>query len=210
MFKWNIFTGNFDIDTDEQDLSIYWKSDGTSTATGNWSIGEYSFTAKEISLAKGALGYDLKWEGDYPGIYGDYGDFFLGTSSDPRTYVNYYDGEYVDFGMNTNTQAVRIFGSLEMYSLTASQILALDADKKLQSLSTATYPSLTELSYVKGVTSAIQTQLDDKADMDNVSGVVEHGATAGTARPSGYANVTWIGSVSPDNAENGDVWISTA
>jgi len=45
-------------------------------------------------------------------------------------------------------------------SLTASQLLALDTSKNIQSLDTATYPSLTELSYVKGVTSPIQTQLN--------------------------------------------------
>jgi len=48
-------------------------------------------------------------------------------------------------------------------SLTASQILATDASKNIQSLDVATYPSLTELSYAKGVTSSIQTQLGTKA-----------------------------------------------
>lgn len=47
-------------------------------------------------------------------------------------------------------------------SLTASQLLALDASGNIQSLATATYPSLTELSYSKGVTSAIQTQINSK------------------------------------------------
>jgi hypothetical protein len=47
-------------------------------------------------------------------------------------------------------------------SLTVSQILALDGTGNIQSLSTTTYPSLTELAYVKGVTSAIQTQLNNK------------------------------------------------
>jgi len=42
---------------------------------------------------------------------------------------------------------------------TASRILATDASKNVQFLDTATYPSLTELSYVKGVTSSIQTQI---------------------------------------------------
>jgi hypothetical protein len=42
-----------------------------------------------------------------------------------------------------------------------------------------------------------------------ISGTVLHGATAATARPTGYANITWIGSVEPDNAENNDVWIDT-
>lgn len=46
--------------------------------------------------------------------------------------------------------------------LTASEILITDADKKIVSAAVATYPSLTELSYVKGVTSAIQTQLGAK------------------------------------------------
>jgi hypothetical protein len=45
---------------------------------------------------------------------------------------------------------------------TASQLLATDGSTNLQNLAVATYPSLTEISYVKGVTSAIQTQLNGK------------------------------------------------
>lgn len=45
-------------------------------------------------------------------------------------------------------------------SETASTIASFDASKNIKSLSTGTYPSLTELTYVKGVTSAIQTQLN--------------------------------------------------
>ncbi|CAB5218366.1 hypothetical protein UFOVP212_23 [uncultured Caudovirales phage] len=47
-------------------------------------------------------------------------------------------------------------------SETANTIASFDASKNVKSLSTATYPTLTELSYVKGVTSAIQTQLNTK------------------------------------------------
>lgn len=47
-------------------------------------------------------------------------------------------------------------------SLTASQLLALDGSGNIQSLAVATYPSLTELSYGKGVTSDIQTQINTK------------------------------------------------
>lgn len=47
-------------------------------------------------------------------------------------------------------------------TLTASQLVSTDASKKLQSLGVATYPSLTELTYVKGVTSAIQAQINGK------------------------------------------------
>ena len=46
---------------------------------------------------------------------------------------------------------------------TANQVAYFDTTGTISSLSTATYPSLTELSYVKGVTSAIQTQINTKA-----------------------------------------------
>ena len=46
--------------------------------------------------------------------------------------------------------------------LTASEILITDGSKNIVSAAVATYPSLTELTYVKGVTSAIQTQLNAK------------------------------------------------
>jgi hypothetical protein len=47
-------------------------------------------------------------------------------------------------------------------TLTASELVATDASKKLQSLAVATYPNLTELSYVKGVSGAIQAQFTGK------------------------------------------------
>ena len=43
----------------------------------------------------------------------------------------------------------------------------------------------------------------------NVKGTINHGATAGTARPSGFDSVEWIGSVEPTNATNDDTWIDT-
>lgn len=45
---------------------------------------------------------------------------------------------------------------------TPSEIAGFSASSELISLPVATYPSLTELAYVKGVTSAIQAQLDAK------------------------------------------------
>jgi hypothetical protein len=52
--------------------------------------------------------------------------------------------------------------SLRINAATASTIASFDSSKNIVSLSTATYPNLTELSYVKGVTSALQTQLNAK------------------------------------------------
>ena len=44
---------------------------------------------------------------------------------------------------------------------------------------------------------------------DDILGVVVHGATAGTSRPTGYAQIMWIGSVEPTNATDNDTWIDT-
>lgn len=38
-------------------------------------------------------------------------------------------------------------------------------------------------------------------------GCVKHGHASGTARPSGYAVVVWVGTAAPSAAENGDIWI---
>jgi hypothetical protein len=52
------------------------------------------------------------------------------------------------------------YGGWNFDAATASTIASFGASKTLVSLPLATYPSLTELSYVKGVTSGIQAQLN--------------------------------------------------
>lgn len=67
--------------------------------------------------------------------------------------------------------------------LTASEMLITDGSKNIVSAPVATYPSLTELSYVKGVTSAIQTQLNGKQASGtyltsaNIVGTITNGVT---------------------------------
>lgn len=51
---------------------------------------------------------------------------------------------------------------LTLSGLTASQLVATNGSKVLVSLAVATYPSLTEMTYVKGLTSSAQTQIDTK------------------------------------------------
>jgi hypothetical protein len=53
-------------------------------------------------------------------------------------------------------------------------------------------------------------QVDGKAVHvadDPLMGVVTHGSSASVARPSGFPSVTWVGSVQPENAIDGDVWM---
>jgi len=68
-----------------------------------------------------------------------------------------------------DTTASPEFAGLELSGLTASEIVATNADKELQSLAVATYPSLTELSYVKGLSSAVQTQIDSKINKSTLT-----------------------------------------
>lgn len=68
-----------------------------------------------------------------------------------------------NFSWNDSSNKLSVANVL-ISGLTASELIATDASKNLVSLAVATYPSLTELTYLKGVTSAIQTQLDAKID----------------------------------------------
>ncbi|MEI6281048.1 MAG: hypothetical protein WCP17_03570, partial [bacterium] len=74
---------------------------------------------------------------------------------------------------NTEKASINSNGVINSVALTASEILGTDASKNLVSLPLATYPSLTELSYVKGLSSAVQTQLGGKASLalDNLASV---------------------------------------
>ncbi len=92
--------------------------------------------------------------------------------------------------------------AIQVSGLTASQILSTDASKNLTSLDTATYPSLTELSYVKGVTSALQTQINAKGagtvtaititTANGISGSSSGGATPGLTFTLGAINPTTV------------------
>lgn len=91
-------------------------------------------------------------------------------------------------GTSITTPLVNISGQ------TASTIASFDASKNVVSLSTGTYPSLTELSYIKGVTSAIQTQL-------NARGFVLTGAfTSTVSNPAD--NTTYYGGSGTAAAQN--------
>jgi maltodextrin utilization protein YvdJ len=64
---------------------------------------------------------------------------------------------------NADIKAAAAIAVNKLAALTASEIVITDASGFIASAAVATYPSLTELTYVKGVTSAIQTQLGTKA-----------------------------------------------
>ena len=84
-----------------------------------------------------------------------------GTPNDHAFFVFNEDGDTWNARVGTSPTGL-VASALNLSGLTASNIVITDGSKNLVSAATATYPSLTELAYVKGVTSAVQTQLDAK------------------------------------------------
>ena len=105
--------------------------------------------------------------------------------------------------------------AVQISGLTASELVATDASKNLVSLAVATYPSLTELTYVKGVSSAIQTQIDGKSPTAGNTSLVTVGtittgiwngtdiAVADGGTGGGVAGITLFNNISGFTAAGG-------
>ena len=91
-----------------------------------------------------------------------------GTPGGANKQVQYNDGgafgAEAGFEYDKTTNELTVPDIIDS-SLTASELIAANGSKKIVSLAVATYPSLVELTYVKGVTSAIQTQMNLKAPL---------------------------------------------
>ncbi len=81
---------------------------------------------------------------------------------------------------------------------TINEIAYFDTTTSIASLTVATYPSLTELSYVKGVTSPIQTQLNSKGagTVTSVSGTTNRITSTGGATPVIDISGSYVGQTS--------------
>jgi len=136
----------------------------------------YTFTTTNARLALGTDGQvlvvdsstpsGLKWQTAGAGT----GDV-VGPASSTDNAIARFDsttGKIIqNSGVTISDANIISAAGLLLSGLTASQILATDGSKNLVSLDTATYPSLAQLAFVKGVTSEIQTQLDGKQATGN-------------------------------------------
>ncbi len=100
--------------------------------------------------------------------YNGTGGIALGNATDAKNYYSNTTHTFRSLDTLTtfgtwNETALTVNTALNLNASTASRILSTDSSKNVTALDTATYPSLTELSYVKGVTSAVQTQINTKA-----------------------------------------------
>lgn len=124
----------------------------------------YRNATQWVNLAAGTNGHFLKTQGAAANpVWAAATAGAAGTD----TQVQFNDGG-VNLGGDAGftydkTGNIATLGGVLLSGLTASEIVGTDASKNLVSLAVATYPSLTELSYVKGLTSAAQTQITAKA-----------------------------------------------
>jgi len=175
--------------------SILGAASGTSLSTGGNQtyVGAYSGKTNATGVGQVCVGY-------YSGAYATASDeFYLNNQNRTDTAGDKAKSlMYGTFNATASSQTLAINAALStpytlavtgvatftaapvVSSVTASQILASSATKEVVSLSTATYPSLTELAYVKGVTSAIQTQLNAAALPSQTSQAGKVLATNGT------------------------------
>lgn len=86
---------------------------------------------------------------------------FLGLTDTPNSYTG-QGSKIVSVKADESGLEFTTGGGGTVGPGTVNEIAYFDTTTSIASLTTATYPSLTQLSYVKGVTSAIQTQLDAK------------------------------------------------
>jgi len=90
-----------------------------------------------------------------------------------------------------NTANITWYGSHNFDTATQDTIAGFTGSgKTLGSLSTSTYPSLTELSYVKGVTSSIQTQLGTKIEAGTTNTLTNKRITARVTTITSHATPT--------------------
>lgn len=192
------------FDTAVSDGNIMFDGDSITNATATAHRVFYSDGSGVITeLALGADGTFLKSNGAAvapsfatPAGSGDVSK--VGTPANNQVGVWTGDGTLegdaaLTFDTATDTLTTGIVNST---SLTASQLTATDASKNIVSLPVATYPSLTETTYVKGVTSAIQTQLDAKLPLagGTLTGNITLGENTGIALdPAGSADGKWSG-----------------
>ncbi len=171
---WGDITGDLSDQTDLQD-ELDDKADdsavvhisGNETITGQKTFSDTAYINNDISLnfkANSGNANSFKTGTDNTFLF----DIGAGNSVKIKggddagaEFFGYTDTSF-NYVWKTDTLGNATAKSQILSDLTASELVASDGSKKLVSLPVSTYPSLTELSYIKGLTSAIQTQIDGK------------------------------------------------
>jgi len=156
----------------------------------------------ELALQQGAthigeLGYNT--------ILGDSGGYYywIGTNSFASAYFS-----FAAITSQRNFIFPNATGSIVLGTGATNTLTYFTSTNTISSLSTTVYPSLPEISYVKGVTSAIQTQLNAKQNAITLTTTGSSGAatlvgsTLNIPQYSGGSGIAWLES----NATDLTVW----
>lgn len=225
-FEWNQEHTNPDIadvnglqaalDAKQDDIILTTTgSSGAATLIGNTlNIPQYSggggsgtVTSVSVTTANGVSG-SVATATTTPAISLTLGDITPSKVTTPTVQANSSAG--ITIKSNSGTDVLHLanggsanataYGGWNFDGATADTIASFGASKTLSSLSTTTYPNLTELSYVKGVTSSIQTQLNAKGagTVTTVSVTTANGVSGSVANASTTPAITLtLGAITP-------------
>lgn len=142
------------------------------TSSGNLTLqkGNPRLRLRDTGAGSHTGGFDLHVNGD---------EFLIDDNTHSknilRNYLNStvhttdFDAEVYNFKNGLTTYARMASTGFNLPYLTPSQLVATDASDNLVSLSTATYPSLAELAFTKGLTSNAQTQINAKFTLPSLT-----------------------------------------
>ena len=154
------------------------KGSGSGGSGGGGTWGSITGTLSDQTDLQTALDAKVPYTGATAnvdlGTYDLITDTITAKSSSGLILENSAGGDVLHLGNGGGVNATA-YGGWNFDGATADTIAIFGASKTLSSASTATYPSLTELAYLKGVTSSIQTQLSSKWGLTGNAGT-----TAGT------------------------------
>lgn len=152
-------SGNLTIDIADLCWDDTNKYLGVHTSTPNYPIDIHNLANNMLALNNTGTGSSFilfqqtattKWKvGNNNSVSNTFEIQNIGTLSIPIT----IDG---------TTNDVKLISNINLNNQTASTIASFDASKNVVSLPLTIYPSLVELSYVKGLTSSVQTQINAK------------------------------------------------
>lgn len=95
------------------------------------------------------------------------------------------------------------------YVLSRIDALITGAPGTLDTLNEIALQLSSDESAVASIISAMTGKSSEITRAASGKGYVNHGAVSGTARPTGYASIEWVGSIEPTNAIDGDTWVTT-
>lgn len=213
----NISDANATDLTDGGDSTLHYHA--TDRSRANHTGTQTASTISDFSTAVAATSAITSLEADMDTKAPLASPTFTGTVTTPKVTASDSGGLILEAANGTdigqlgvgNTANITWHGSHNYETATPSTIAHFTASSTLASLSTATYPSLTELSYVKGATSSLQTQIT-ATKVKPITVTIDGGGSAITTGTKGTVTLPYAMTLnkwylSNKNSESGSIVI---